>query len=113
MGGVSMAADLGYPFGLQVYTDSSGAKGIAMRRGVAKVRHLHTGLLWLQTRVRRGDIKVQKIMGTQNLSDLATKHLDAKTMNRFLRDLGFVFKCGSSGLALKAAQVDGKAGETA
>eukprot|EP00971_Amphidinium_carterae_P187120 3713973-Amphidinium_carterae.1 len=65
-------------------TDSSSAQAIAKRRGVARIRHLHTPLLWLQTRVTRGEVRVMKVPGKDNISDIATKAVDAQTMHRHL-----------------------------
>ena len=51
MGAKAMAKDFGMDLKLKLETDSSGAKGVAARRGVGRIRHLHTPLLWLQRRV--------------------------------------------------------------
>ena len=56
-------------------TDASAAKGIAMRRGVGKVRHIEVNQLWLQDRVSKGDFSVTKVRGDENPADLMTKHL--------------------------------------
>ena len=37
-----MAEDFGKQFGLDLETNSSAAKGVATRRGVEKIRHLHS-----------------------------------------------------------------------
>ena len=103
LGATAMAKDLGYEFELHVHTDSSAAKGVAGRRGVGKIRHLHTPLLWVQHRLQRGDLKLFKVAGKDNRSDLATKYVDGVTLMRHLEALGFTFECGRSGLALRAA----------
>eukprot|EP00971_Amphidinium_carterae_P097174 1923120-Amphidinium_carterae.1 len=43
----SLATDLGQGLQIKVYTDSSGAKGIASRKGIAKLRHLHTSYIYI------------------------------------------------------------------
>ena len=48
LGGSAMAKDLALTLDPRVVIDASAAKGIASRRGVGKVRHLHVGTLWLQ-----------------------------------------------------------------
>ena len=103
IGARAMAADLGYQFGLKACLDSSAAKGVAERRGVGKIRHLHTLLLWLQHRVKQGDVKVTKIPNTVNWSDPATKVQDAKWMLQCLHRCGFRVVDGRSSLALQAA----------
>eukprot|EP00971_Amphidinium_carterae_P045075 886811-Amphidinium_carterae.1 len=48
----SHLVDWKIPVKLEIFTDSSSAKAIAMRRGVSKsTRHIETRLLWLQQRV--------------------------------------------------------------
>ena len=44
----SMARDFGDERVVRIATDSSASKGIASRLGLGKIRHLDTGLLWLQ-----------------------------------------------------------------
>ncbi len=50
--------DLGTDVGVKVCSDASAAIGIAMRRGVGKVRHIEVHQLWLQDRISRGDLEV-------------------------------------------------------
>ena len=104
LGAVSMAKDLGQSMRLVVRTDSSAAKGIASRRGVGKVRHLHTPCLWVQQRVFRRDLAVEKVAGPLNVADLGTKPLAAAEMHTFLARCGISFKEGRHGLALRAAE---------
>ena len=49
----SMARDIGDERVVRIATDSRASKGIASRLGLGKMRHLDTGLLWLQHHVRR------------------------------------------------------------
>ena len=51
LGAKAMADDFGQHFGLDQETHSSAATGVATRRGVGKIRHLHSPLLWSQRRV--------------------------------------------------------------
>ena len=97
-----MMKDCGIAVSLEVETDSSAAKGIASRRGVGRIRHLHTGLLWVQQRVQRGEIQVNKIRGDSNVADLGTKYLAAPKMNEYMIECGFTHLAGQSKLALKA-----------
>ena len=76
----AMADDLGIFLPITVYTDSSAAKGMAMRRGLGKTRHLEVIYLWLQHLVHRGEVRVKKIPGSENPADLMTKHLSEKDM---------------------------------
>ena len=76
----SLAADLGWQFQLEVKTDAAAAIGICKRRGLGKVRHLHTADLWIQDKVRTKDIIISKVLGAANPADMLTKHVDRATL---------------------------------
>ena len=102
LGAVAMGTDLGSTLSLDIESDSTTAKSITLRRGVGKIRHLHTPLLWVQKRAQMKDFRVLKVDGKKNAADLGTKFLDGITMRRYLHECGFKFIAGKSGLALKA-----------
>ena len=52
LGMISVAKDLGPRLRGQLWSDSSAAIGIAARKALGKVKHLHTQYLWLQERVK-------------------------------------------------------------
>ena len=66
-------SDLGVNGKVKVMTDSSAAKGISARKGVGRVRHIEVNQLWVQDKVRSGDIEVVKVDGDKNLGDALTK----------------------------------------
>ena len=103
LGAVAMCKDLGKTMSLEVNTDSSAAKGVAQRRGVGRIRHLHTPLLWVQHRLQQKQFKLFKIDGERNRSDIGTKYLSAQKMWDMLARLGFKKSAGQSNLALRAA----------
>ena len=72
LGMVSMAEDLGYEMGVMVHTDSSAAVGITARKGLGKLRHIQTQFLWVQDKVRSGNLVVQKVAGEENVADALT-----------------------------------------
>ena len=76
---------------------------MALRRGVGRVRRLHTPLLWVQDRQRRGDFQVVKIPGALNVADLGTKPLAGPAISNFMGLMDFTFEVRPSPLALKAA----------
>ena len=57
-------------------TDSSAAKSFSSRRGLGKMRHIDVKHLWLQDLVKKGEIRLAKVLGDQNPADLFTKYLD-------------------------------------
>ena len=60
LGMQSIAADLGIDATVHVRTDSSAAVGICARTGIGRVRHLATGQLWVQERIRNHAFKLFK-----------------------------------------------------
>jgi len=102
----SMAADFGDKLTVEVWTDSSASKGICSRIGLGKVRHLDTGLLWIQNYVEKGIIKIKKVKGTENPADLGTKDLDQQCMTKCLKMCNIIEASGRHPLALRAALGD-------
>jgi hypothetical protein len=74
----SMLGDFGVNVSIKVNTDASAAKGMANRRGLGKVRHIAVNQLWIQDRVARGDLTIEKVNGNENISDILTKHVNAE-----------------------------------
>ena len=66
--------EMGVKKELVVKGDSSAAKGIMCRRGSGKVKHLEVRQLWLQERVARKEVKLEKIPRSQNTGDALTHH---------------------------------------
>ncbi len=64
-------------FQVNVKTDESAAKRIAARRGLGKVRHIDVSQLWLQDRVNKGDITIEKVSTQVNVADALTKFVDS------------------------------------
>ena len=98
-----MTKDLGYDSKLVIKTDSSAAKGIGSRRGVGKLRHLHTACLWVQRRLFRREVSIDKILGPSNVADMGTKPLAAADTIKHLTFSGIGFRDGRHSLDLKTA----------
>ena len=103
LGAVSLAQDLGLALKARVHTDSSAAKGIVSRRGLGKVRHIHTQFLWVQERLAAGDFSIHKEKTDDNVGDLMTKHLTADKLQRFMAKLDCRSTSGQDDLTLRAA----------
>ena len=56
----SIARDLGIELSLRLMSDATAAIGISRRRGLGKVRHLATADLWMQDRIRKGDLPLTR-----------------------------------------------------
>ena len=102
LGLVSLARDLGVELKLQVLTDSSAAMGICRRSGVGKVRHLAVGQLWVQERVRCGDVALFKVAGQANPADILTKSVPRGLMDEMLRRM---YVARAAGRATSAPEV--------
>ena len=98
LGCQAVLRDMGVSVQLRVHTDAEAARGIASRVGLGKTRHVAVHLLWVQERVRSGDITLLRVRGDSNVADLLTKHLDSAKMNKFLELLGAKFSEGRSGV---------------
>ena len=87
------------PIRPKILTDAAAAKGISNRKGVGQVRHIEVNTLWLQDRVRRGEIIVEKIAGQDNVSDAMTKHASTDSLLVHIKGSSLEFKEGRHLLA--------------
>ena len=69
-------------------SDATAAIAIASRRGLGKVRHIEVCQLWLQDKVRRGDVKVVKVGPRENVADALTKYVSRDIMCSHMRSTG-------------------------
>ena len=86
-----MLIDLGQALDLRLHSDSSAGIGVCSRRCAAGIRHMAVQTLWVQQLVAKRKLKVLKIPGDVNTSDIGTKVLDSKTLLRLLGAAGFRF----------------------
>ena len=89
---------------LIVFTDSSTARSITQRRGIGKIRHLETRLLWVQHYVYNQLLRVEKIATAENPADLFTKFLDEKRTIMLLKKMGFEYRSGRPKAAKQVMQ---------
>ena len=82
---VAMAADTAKVVKPRERVDATASKAFASRRGVGRVRHLHTQVLWVQEAVARRELAVAKVPGVENPADMGTKHLAQREMHEFLK----------------------------
>ena len=85
LGTQSIFADFRVSTDIELKSDASAAIGIAMRKGLGKVRHIEVNQLWLQEKVSEGLIKVTKVNGNVNLADHLTKHVEANKMQEYCK----------------------------
>ena len=94
LGMKGLMEDLGVEVEVQVNTDSSAAKSITARNGAGRVRHIEVRELWVQDRVAKGELKIVKVKGEDNLVDGLTKHVDKQKMEQYMKACGIVRKSG-------------------
>lgn len=87
LGMQSIAKDLGFDWSIELRADASAAIGICRRRGLGKVRHLHTADLWVQDKLKAGDFALRKTPGVENIADMMTKYLPRADLERHTRSL--------------------------
>ena len=90
----AMLTELGVESKLVVQTDASAAKGIALRRGMGKHRHIDVNQLWGQDKVAKGEVKIKKIAITENIADHLTKYLNQQGVQEHLNRTGQWLECG-------------------
>ena len=76
-----MLDDWGVKVKITIITDASAAKGITARKGAGKIRHIEVSQLWIQDKVRRGEIIIRKVDTKENLADALTKHVTQEELN--------------------------------
>ena len=77
--------------------------GMSRRLGIGKIRHLDTSLLWIQAKVRSGDILLGKIAGVENPADALTKYLAGPQLRDHLSRMGLAVETGRAASAPKVA----------
>ena len=92
----AMLKDMGVDVALCVHTDAEAAKGIASRTGLGKTRHIAVHFLWVQEKVRDGDLTLRKVRGEHNPADLMTKHLNREKIDNFMDSFSLKFVEGRS-----------------
>jgi len=88
LGLIAMAKGLGVTMDGTLHTDASAALGIIAREGLGKLRHVKVQYLWIQDRIRGGDLTAQKVAGVDNPADLLTKYLAAQDIIRHAENIG-------------------------
>ena len=98
----TLMADLGIETLTRIHMDATAAKGIIERKGLSKVRHIDTDVLWPQEQQLRRLQPLVKIKGTENPADMMTKNVPGPVFTEFVRVLNMEFK---EGRATSAAQL--------
>ena len=84
----AMAEEMGWKLKARVWTDSSGAKSVAARRGLGKMRHIELKYLWIQEAVNKKRIFVMKVPGKMNPADQLTKAQSRSEYQELVKSAG-------------------------
>ena len=102
-GVISMAKGLGVSLTGVVKSDSSSAVGIAHRDGLGgRCRHIKVQYLWIQSKIKEGDLKLQKVLGTNNVADAMTKAVDRWALDKYMAAMTFTLMPGRADKASRA-----------
>ena len=105
-GVISLAADFGVTVKGTVRSDSNAAIGITHRTGLGgRCRHIKVQYLWIQERVRSGDLRLKKVNGIENSADLMTKAVNGDTLAGHMKRMGFEVRRGRAQKASELNQV--------
>ena len=105
----SVAGDLGDQRTIHVLSDATAAIGMCRRRGLGKVRHLAVADLWIQDKVKCGEVSLSKVLGLDNPADLLTKYLDGPAQDKHIQRIGLMSETGRAESAPKLPKGDGGA----
>jgi len=103
--------ELGVVWPIEVGSDSSAAISISSKAGVGKTRHIELRWLWVQDAVRTKLVKLKKIDGATNVSDMGTKPLEPKRHQELMKQLPLAPPRCRRFLAVLAAMVAAEAAE--
>ena len=76
---------------LELQTDASACKGMLLRRGAGRVKHLCTKQLWVQGAIENQNIKVVKVPREANFADLLTHLVNRENKKKFLATMNYHF----------------------
>ena len=106
LGMSAMFRDLGISLRLTIKTDANAAKGISMRQGLGKLRHIETNQLWLQDKVHRGEFGIDKVDGKYNIADALTKPVGNEDLGIHISGVGIRLSLDRHQLAPKVGNWD-------
>ena len=87
---ISLAGDFDVMLEGMIKTDSNAAIGIVHRAGLGgRCRHIRVQYLWIQEKIKLGELRISKVHGKENPADLMTKGLNGEEIAKHMKCLGF------------------------
>ena len=74
---------------INLRTDSSACKGMMLRKGCGRVKHLSVKQLWVQGAIKNYGITVEKIPREQNFADALTHEVNREFMQYAMKMMGY------------------------
>ena len=90
----ALLQDFGFDARLELHSDATAAIGMCKRLGLGRVRHLAVADLWLQQRVKSGELTLHKVLGKENPADILTKFRNARDSFALLQLAGIYLAPG-------------------
>ena len=91
LGLLQTCLDLGFLRRLDLHTDASATKGIVMRKGSGRLKHIKVQELWLQQLLTEDHVSITKIPRELNSSDALTHHWTSKEGDKHFPRMGVIF----------------------
>ena len=101
LGLLQLCEDWGLKLKGRVCVDSSAALGVVKRKGNGKLRHIKVGMLWVQEKRESGELKYDKVKGSENPADLMTKYLAGTVVQKYMMAMNFVKEEGRADKSLE------------
>ena len=95
----SIASEWDVRLSINLIFDATAGAAMSSRRGLGRVKHVHTAFLWIQNYVTNGLIKLTKKHTSENLADILTKPVTATLMVQMMDLMGFRYVAGRSKIA--------------
>ena len=99
LGEQAIAREWSVRLDITLWFDATAGAAMSSRRGLGRVKHIHTAFLWIQSYVTNGVIKLGKKHTSQNLADILTKPVTSALMTRMMDLMGFKVVSGRSSIA--------------
>ena len=102
-GVIIMVQDIGMSLTGVVRSDSFSAIGTVKRDGLGgRCRHIKVQYLWIQSKIKDGDLKLQKVSGTNNVADAMTKAVDRWALDTYMATMNCTLMPGRADKASRA-----------
>ena len=73
---------------MEVYSDSTAAISAQSRLGMCKMKHVQLRNIFVQDKVRSGDMRLLQVHTDENVSDIGTKPVDQRTREKHVVSIG-------------------------